>query len=192
MGEEDVIRDHILNFYKELFAETEKWRSKWSDEELIKISEEEKIWLEEPFTSEEVEAVVKMFEGDKAPGPDGFNMYFFQKCWNTVKEDVMKTVETFWQEGTFVSSLNATFITLIPKKKGAEETKDFIFITLLGSVYKIIAKLLAGRLKKVIRKLISENQNAFLKGRQISDAALVANDASTIILEKERLEWYVN
>lgn len=137
-GEEDVIRDHILNFYKELFAETEKWRSKWSDEELIKISEEEKIWLEEPFTSEEVEAVVKMFEGDKAPGPDGFNMYFFQECWNTVKEDVMKTVETFWQEGTFVSSLNATFITLIPKKKGAEEIKDFRPITLLGSVYNII------------------------------------------------------
>lgn len=44
----------------------------------------------------------------------------------------------------------------------------------------------------MIGKLISENQNAFLKGRQISDAALVANDASTIILEKERLEWYVN
>lgn len=137
-GEEDVIRDHILNFYKELFTETEKWRPKWSDEELIKISEEEKIWLEEPFTSEEVEAVVKMFEGDKAPGPDGFNMYFFQECWNTVKEDVMKTVETFWQEGTFVSSLNATFITLIPKKKGAEEIKDFRPITLLGSVYNII------------------------------------------------------
>ena len=57
------------------------------------------------------------------------------------------------------------------------EVQDFRPISLLGSVYKILAKLLAERLKMVIDKLISHNQNAFIKGRQIIDATLVANES---------------
>lgn len=59
------------------------------------------------------------------------------------------------QEGTFVKSFNSTFITLIPKKKGAMEIKDFRPISLLGSIYKIIAKVLTERLNLVIDKLVS-------------------------------------
>lgn len=47
---------------------------------------------------------------------------------------------------------------------------------MLGSVYNIIAELLAERLKRVIGKLVAGNQSAFIKGRQINDAALVANE----------------
>lgn len=83
--------------------------------------------------------------------------------------------EPFHHRGTFVKSLNAIFIALTPKKKGAVEMKDFMPISLLGNVYKIIAKLLAERLKLVIYKLISANQNAFIRGRQIVDASLTAN-----------------
>lgn len=86
-------------------------------------------------------------------------------------------MDAFYKKGSFARSLNSTFIALIPKKKGAEEIKDFRPISLLGSVYKIFSKLMAGRLKKVINSLISPNQNAFIKGRQITDAALVANES---------------
>lgn len=50
---------------------------------------------------------------------------------------------------------NASFIALIPKKKGEMELKDYRPICLIGSVYKVTAKVLAERLKKVIGKLIS-------------------------------------
>ena len=47
---------------------------------------------------------------------------------------------------------------------------------LIGGVYKIIAKLLAERLKKVISKLVNKHQMAFTKGRQIMDAVLIARE----------------
>lgn len=52
------------------------------------MSDEERDWLRRPFTMEKVEIVVELCKGDKAPTPDGFNLIFFQKYWNTVKKDV--------------------------------------------------------------------------------------------------------
>lgn len=75
-----------------------------------------------------------------------------------------------------VKSCNASFIALIPKKKGAMELRDYRSISLIGSLYKIIAKVLAERLKRVMGKLVSNQQNAFIKGRQITDASLIANE----------------
>lgn len=174
--DKNLIRNNILEFYKDLFSEKESWRPSWNCSELASISDQEKEWLERPFDEIEVTRVVKMVEGDKAPDPDGFNMCFFKRCWHIVKEDVLKTFEVFHREGEFVRSFNSTFIALMPKKKGAANIKEFRPISLLGSIYKLIAKVLTERMKLVINKLVSENQNAFLKGRQIADASLLANE----------------
>ena len=91
--------------------------------------------------------VVKDFEGDKAPGPNGFPMAFFQACWDVIKLDLMEVFQFFFERGQFEKSLNATFISLILKKPDAVEVKDFRPISLIGGVYKIIAKVLANRLK---------------------------------------------
>ncbi|WMV47890.1 hypothetical protein MTR67_041275 [Solanum verrucosum] len=113
--------------------------------------------------------------GDKAPGPDGFTMAFFKQCWEEIKQEVVAAIQNFHDQG-FEKSFNATFIALIPKKFGASELKDFRPISLIGSIYKIISKILTERLKKVMLKLVDEQQLAFIKGRQIMDAILVANE----------------
>lgn len=69
----------------------------------------------------------------------------------------------FHRNGTFTKSLNNTFLVLIPKKGGAEDLKDFHTIGLVGSVYKLIAKMLANRLKKGVGKVVFGAQNAFVR-----------------------------
>ena len=66
---------------------------------------------------------------------------------------------------SFVRSLNATFLVLIPKKGETEELKDFRAISLVGGLYKWLAKVLANRMKGVLAKVISTAQNAFVEGR---------------------------
>jgi hypothetical protein len=88
----------------------------------------------------------------------------------------MKVFYEFHARGLFEKSLNASFISLIPKNPGANSIKDFWPISLVGGIYKIIAKVLANRLKSVLEKVISKSQSAFIKGRQILDPILIANE----------------
>jgi hypothetical protein len=76
----------------------------------------------------------------------------------------MRVFHNFHGCEMFKKSLNTTFIALIPKKIGQLEVKDFRPISLVGSVYKILAKVLAIRMKQVLGLLISNNHNAFTGG----------------------------
>ena len=68
----------------------------------------------------------------------------------------MDLFKEFFEKGTFTKSLNATFLVLIPKKGGAEDLGQFRPISLVGSLYKLIAKVFANRLKKVVGKVVSK------------------------------------
>jgi hypothetical protein len=174
--DQEAIKAEISGFYRQLYIEDTTYRPSLDGLSFSSISPEEASWLERPFEEEEISQVVRNMNGYKAPGPDGFPMSFYHACWPILRGDVLAVFSEFYEYGSFVRSMNATFLSLIPKKVSAVEVKDFRPISLVGSVYKILAKVLANRLSVVLAAVISPSQNAFIQGRQITDWVLVANE----------------
>ena len=180
---ENEIREGVVNEFKLLLSTAGGWRPSIGGLSFARLEVVDRARLEEPFSKQEVFKALKGFSGNKAPKPDGFSMAFWQSSWGFVKEEVMGFFREFHDHNCFVKSLNATFIVLIPKKGGTEDLRDFRPISLVGSLYKWLAKVLANRLKLLVGKVVSKAQNAFVKGRQILDAALVANGVIDSILK---------
>nr|GEZ92395.1 RNA-directed DNA polymerase, eukaryota [Tanacetum cinerariifolium] len=93
---------------------------------------------------------------DKAPSPDGFTFGFYRRFWYLIDNDVYDAVRYFFIYDDIPKGCNSSFIALIPKLPDANMVKDFRPISLVGSLYKIIAKILANRLVGVLGVIVSE------------------------------------
>ncbi|GAU23363.1 hypothetical protein TSUD_334100 [Trifolium subterraneum] len=139
------------------------------------LSQLESSSLITPFSEAEVKSAVWDCDSFKSPGPDGINFGFFKDLWAEFKGDVMRFISEFHRNGKLTKGINSTFIALIWKVDSPQRLNDFRPISLVGSLYKILAKVLANRLRRVIGSVISESQTAFVKDRQILDGILIAN-----------------
>lgn len=83
------IIQHIKDFFVNLYEREERDRPPLDNLAFSNISEEDASWLERNFEEIEVRAAIVELGGDKAPGPDGFSMAFFQRFWEDTKADVM-------------------------------------------------------------------------------------------------------
>nr|GEU45038.1 RNA-directed DNA polymerase, eukaryota, reverse transcriptase zinc-binding domain protein [Tanacetum cinerariifolium] len=144
-----------------------------SNESSMIISRE---FLECPITSDEIKRAVWDCGGDRAPGPDGFTFKFFTSFWDVIHKDVIRFVQEFFHTGEFPIGCNLSFIALIPKVANARFVSNFWRISLIGSQYKIVGKILANKLSMVISSCMSSEQSAFVKGRNILDGPIIINE----------------
>ncbi|GKB91890.1 RNA-directed DNA polymerase, eukaryota, reverse transcriptase zinc-binding domain protein [Tanacetum coccineum] len=96
--------------------------------------------------------------------------------WDCGKNKSPGAVLEFFASGNFPPGCNSTFIALIPKTHDAKVVKDFRPISLIESIYKIIAKILANYLSFIMSDLVSDVQTAFVSNRQILDGPFILND----------------
>lgn len=114
---------------------------------------------------EEVKNVVWLRECEKSPELDGFLLGFLKNYWNLVSNDVLKFVKYIHARGKLPKAITDSFFALIPKIYSRQQVEDYKPICLIGCLYRLLSKLLAGSLKKVIGKLVSLNQSAFIEAR---------------------------
>ncbi|GJZ98645.1 RNA-directed DNA polymerase, eukaryota, reverse transcriptase zinc-binding domain protein [Tanacetum coccineum] len=94
---------------------------------------------------------------------------------NVTRDEIKRAVWDYGY-GVFPKGGNPCFIGLIPKSHDANMVKDFRPITLIGSLYKIITKILANRLLVVLGDLVNDVQSAFIANRQILDGPFIFNE----------------
>jgi len=140
------------------------------------ITEEHNHLLLRPVTLLEVEQAVLQNKEGKARGPDGFTFNFFHHFWDLIKDEISQLVEESRSMHWLLPSLNATFITLIPKEDQVATPNKFRPIALCNVIYNIISKVIANKLKSLLPLLISREQTVYVKGRQILDGIILTHE----------------
>jgi hypothetical protein len=124
--------------------------------------------MESKVTKEELKVVLRNFKKAKSPGPGGWTMEFF------LEDELFRVIGESRRYGKMLGDLNATFITLIPKKNDPSTFDDFRSISLCNLIYKTISKIIANRMKQALSNSISEQQFGFLFNRQFHDTIGIA------------------
>nr|GEZ32629.1 RNA-directed DNA polymerase, eukaryota [Tanacetum cinerariifolium] len=141
-----------------------------------RLSDMQAADLERNVFRDEIRLAVRNCGENKSPGTDGYTFEFFRKYWNIVGPDFCEAVEYFFETGLFSKGCNSSFVALIPKVADAKVVNDFHPVSLIGSVYKVVKKILANRLALVIADLLSDTQSAFVANRQILDGPFILNE----------------
>ncbi|GJU17261.1 RNA-directed DNA polymerase, eukaryota [Tanacetum coccineum] len=140
-------------------------RSKLNFQFTKRLNSDQVAELENPITRDEIRKAVWGCGENKSPGPDGFTFDFFHKFWNIIGSDFCAAVEWFFDHSSFTRGCNSSFVSLIPKVQDPKFVNDYRPISLIGSLYKVVTKILATRLSLVISELISDVQTAFVPNR---------------------------
>ena len=170
------VRLKVVNYFTNHFADNRWEQPKLDGVNFSTLEGEDNNLLLAPFSIMEIEVVVKDSDGNKSLGPNGFNFAFVKEFWYLMKDEVRIMFDEFHANEVLPKCMLAFFVTLIPKVSSPMELKDFRPIYLLGSLYKLLAKVLARRLAGVMNSIISLSQSAFLKGRHLVDGVLVVNE----------------
>jgi hypothetical protein len=132
--------------------------------------------LEEVLTAEELQAAVLGLKSGRAPGIDGLPADFYKSFWSLIGGDVGDVLRDSLASGCLPLSCRRAVITLLPKKGDLQQLKNWRPVSLLCTDYKLLSKVLATRLGKVMAEVIHVDQSYCVPGRLITDNVMLIRD----------------
>ena len=180
MTQNEEIEHLLVEHFKDILSEPNINRAediaKISHHIPEKVTRDQNLALLQIISKDELEEAINKMAKNKAPGPYGFTIEFYQATWSFIGNDLLDLVEESRCSKRMHQGLNATFLALIPKSGCSDELQGFSPISLCNVVYKIFATIIVNRLKPILLDIISLEQIGFVQGRQITNGIIVAQE----------------
>ncbi|KAJ4910603.1 Uncharacterized protein Rs2_05224 [Raphanus sativus] len=142
----------------------------------FRCSQDQIQGFEKMFTAEDIKNAFFSMPRNKTGGPDGYSVEFYIATWDLIGPEITEAILEFFSSGSLLKQWNTASLVLIPKIPNASHPSEFRPISCLNTVYKVISKLLASRLKEILPLMVSKAQSAFLPGRLLAENVLLATD----------------
>lgn len=157
----NAIRSAFINHFKQIYCEPDLVPNQWPVEvmeslqrTIPSIDPTRMINLASTPTKQEIAAAIFELGPDRAPGPDGINARLLQTFWPTFSQSVENEITKFFQTATLPLEISKANMILIPKKDNPARVTDYRPISVCNVIYKVISKILANRLKPLVRELV--------------------------------------
>ncbi|KAL3689318.1 hypothetical protein R1sor_015627 [Riccia sorocarpa] len=138
----------------------------------MRISEADDHVLTGIPTPQEVDEVVDGLSPGKSPGFDGITAETLRLCWNFIRADCIDMVQEYWCRGALTEKTRTAVIKLLPKNDQTQLLSNWRPLSLMGLTYKLLAKIMANRVKTLMHKLVDRLQTGFIQGRNIASSLI--------------------
>ncbi|KAK4262491.1 hypothetical protein QN277_028046 [Acacia crassicarpa] len=177
VSNENELRSLVTSHFKNIYCSDPQDAMRLATRSTFPVIGQQKLCeLSAIPLNDEIKAALFSMGTYKAPGIDGFPPLFYKSNWATVGSAVCDFVKKVFKREVSLQQANQTLISLIPKRESVESVSHFRPISLCTVHYKCITKVLAMRLRGVMKDLISPFQSSFIKGRCIQDNILVGQE----------------
>ena len=160
--------DYYSNLYKSKINDTKKMKNYLDSTRVSNtLTQSDRQMCDQDITLDECRRSLFTMKLNKSQGSDGLSVEFYQSFWTILGEPFMSALNESARKGQFTGSQEHGILSLIFKSGDETNLSNWRPINLLNVDYKIIARTLAQILQKVISKIISTDQNGYIKNRFI-------------------------
>ncbi|KAL3678979.1 hypothetical protein R1sor_021935 [Riccia sorocarpa] len=176
--DEDQVLGMVHGYYENLYSQTpEEQGARAERAEVLDLLDrgvtlEENNMLAEVPGGREILELVDALPKDKVPGEDGLTAEVLRESWEWTGDRCTLFIQEVWTHQNLPRNNKTAVVKLLPKSRECHLLKNWRSISLLSLSYKLIGRILANRLKRILPRLVDIDQTGFVEGRSIMDNVL--------------------